>query len=166
MSAGRGKPGFCKICVHPAAQFLNARVEREGKDTFNAARASELAKQIDPDFKFNRQTWYSHLEHITHPLVTAADAARNSPVIVPKTTTGGLEMIRDVGLQNALADPTSITVDHALKAMTELNKKQTGTDNVLVLIAKVMSGEQSADTIVGEWSEVPALEEDPNGQHS
>ena len=166
MSAGRGKPGFCKICVHPASQFLNARVEREGKDVFNAARAAELAQTIDPDFKFNRQTWYSHLEHITHPLVTAAENAKKSPVVVPKTNTGVLEAIRDIGMKNAVEHPEDITVDHALKAAAELNKRQTGTDDVIVVFAKIMSGEQPAEIVVGEWSELPSSQEDPipNGQ--
>lgn len=153
MGLGQGKPGFCKICVHPGAQFLNARYEREGK-AFNAARAAEFAKQLDPTFSFTRATWYAHLEHITHPLVTAADAARSAPVLVPKTNTGVLEAIRDIGIKRAVENPDEVTVDHALKAASELNKKQAGTDNVLIVFAKVLSGEQPAETIVGEWSEV------------
>lgn len=153
---GQGKPGFCKICVHPAAQFLNARVERDGKDVFNAAKASAFAKELDPNLKFARQTWYAHLEHITHPLVTAADGARSKPVIVPKTNVGGLEMIRDIGLTRAAEHPEEVTIDHGLKAMAELNKQQRGTDDVIVVFAKVMSGEISPDEIVGEWKELPA----------
>jgi hypothetical protein len=163
VTRGQGKPGFCKICVFPGAQFLNARYERDGKDAFNAARALEFAKTLDPTFTFTRSTWYEHVKHITHPLVTAADAARNSPVVVPKTTIGGLEMVRDVALARAAEHPEEITIDHGLKAMAELNKKQAGTDNVLIVFAKVLSGEQPAEAIVGEWHEVGSADqqEDP-----
>lgn len=161
MSA-RGKPGYCKICVHPGAQFINARHARE---ELNAKQAVEFAKQLDPDFTFTRQTWYSHLEHITHPLVTAVDEARKNPVVVPKTNTGALEMLRDLGMKRAVEHPEEVTVDIGFKAAAELNRKQTGTDNVLILLAKVISGEQPADVIAGEWSEVPQIESEdtPHG---
>lgn len=159
--SGQGKPGFCKICVFPGAQFLNARHAREG---LNAKQAAEFAKTLDPSFGFTRQTWYAHVEHITHPLVTAADAARNAPVIVPKTNTGALEMIRDIGMKRAVEHPDEVTVDHAIKAASELNKREVGTDKVMVVLAKILSGEQPAEAIVGEWHEVPTeLLEDTNG---
>lgn len=159
VSNGQGKPGFCKICVHPAAQFLNARVEREGKDVFNAARAAELAKELD--LTFSRQTWYAHLDHITHPLVTAVEESKKNPVIAPKTTTGALEMIRDLGIKRAIENPEEVTVDHGLKAMAELNKKATSTDSVTIVLAKIMSGEVAPEVIVGEWTEaLPGSQED------
>lgn len=157
MSQGQGKPGFCKICVHPGAQFINARREREG-EAFNARLASDMASSLDPDFKFTRQTWYAHLDHITHPLVTAVEKSKRNPVITPKTTTGVLESIRDMGMQNAIENPETVTVDHALKAATELNRKGQTVDEVVIVMAKVMSGQVRAEEIVGEWREVPALE--------
>ncbi len=157
--SGKGKPGYCKICDHPAASFINGRREREG-EAFNAKLASEFAQTLDPDFKFTRQTWYAHLEHITHPLVTAHKRALANPTIVPKTTIGGLELIRDLGLQRAAEHPEEVTIDHGLKALTELNRKQATTDEVLVVIAKVLSGQESAEVIVGEWRELPPAQED------
>lgn len=159
---GQGKPGFCKICVHPGAQFLNKKVAQLGRDEFNAAKARSFAIELDPEFKFTRQTWYSHLEHITHPLVTAADAARSKPVVVPKTNIGGLEMIRDIALTRAAEHPEEVTVDHGLKALSELNRQQRGTDDVLIVFAKVISGDQPAEVIVGEWHEIPNKEDNPN----
>lgn len=158
MANGQGKPGYCKLCTFAGAQFLNARYEREGKDAFNAARALEFAQTLDPSFSFTRSVWYAHTKHITHPLVTAADAARNSPVVVPKTNVGALEMIRDIGMKRAVDNPDEVTVDHAIKAATELNKKQAGTDNVFIAFAKVLSGEQPAEIIVGEWREIGPAE--------
>lgn len=155
----RGKPGYCKICDFEGATFLN-RKHADDPEGFNAKRALEFAKTLDASFTFTRQTWYSHVEHITHPLVTAARAARNSPVVVPKTTTGALEAIRDIGMKNILDHPEDVTPDHALRAASELNKKQSGTDNVLIVLAKVLSGESSSEAIVGEWRELPAAQED------
>jgi hypothetical protein len=162
---GQGKPGFCKICVHPAAQFLNGRYEREGK-AFNAKVAADFAKTLDPKFTFTRQTWYAHLEHITHPLVTAVEESKRHPVVVPKTNTGVLEAIRDLGIRRAIENPEEVTVDHALKAATELNRKQTSTDEVLIVFAKVLSGEQPAEVIVGEWRELPPSEQEDSNVSS
>jgi hypothetical protein len=161
---GQGKPGFCKICVHPGAQFLNARRQRDGEE-FNAARALAFAKELDPKFTFTRQTWYSHLEHITHPLVTAVEESKKNPVIVPKTNTGVLEAFRDLGMRRALEHPEEVTPELGFKAAAELNKKQSSTDNVMVIFAKVLSGEQPAEFVVGEWTEaLPSSQEDqPDG---
>lgn len=156
MSKGAGKPGFCKICHFSGSRFINARHARE---EMNAKQALEFAKTLDPDFTFTRQTWYAHLEHITHPLVTAVAEAKKNPIVVPKTNTGVLEAIRDLGIRRAVENPDEVTVDHALKAAAELNKKQSGTDNVLIVFAKVLSGEQSAETVVGEWTEITTQEE-------
>ena len=163
MANGRGKPGFCKICIHPAAQFLNKRYEAEGED-FNAAKAARLAKEIDSDFSFSRQTWYSHLEHITHPLVTAVEDAKKHPVVVPKTNEGVLEAIRDIGMRRAAEHPDEVGVDHALKAASILAQKQPKSDSIVVLLAKVISASPPPEIIEGEFTEVtPVLttEEEP-----
>lgn len=158
----QGKPGYCKICDHPAAQFLNRKLEQDGEKVFNASRARELAQQLG--LIFGRDTWGEHKKHITAPLITHQKAALANPVIVPKTNVGVLEAIRDIGMKNVAEHPEEVTVDHALRAASELNKKQGGVDSVLIAFAKVLSGEQPAEVIVGSWQEVPALiEGEPSG---
>lgn len=152
----KGSPGACKICEWEGSAFLNRKYAAD-TEGFNAAKAAAFAKTLDPEFTFNRQTWYAHVTHITHPIVSAVKKASQNPIVVPKTNTGVLEAIRDLGIRRAVENPEEVTVDHALRAASELNRKQSGTDNVLIVFAKVLSGEVQAEAIVGEWSEAPAL---------
>lgn len=168
MSSGIGHRGYCRICDHPAAQFLNqkladAPLDKRGKSTFNAARAAEFALELG--LTFSRETWYSHVEHITHPLITHAKAAQSSPAIQPRTNQGVLEMIRDIGMKRALDNPDEVTVDHAIKAATALEAKKLGSDNVIILLAKFMAAQKpeeltGEEVIQGHWRELPAATEE------
>lgn len=159
--AGRGKPGYCKVCDHPAAPFLNKRYA-DDPEGFNAAKAAELAAQLD--LTFNRQTWYGHVKHITHPLVTRQREAQNSPVVVPKTNAGALEAIRDIGMQRIVENPEfSVDTDQTLKALSILEGRKESTASWMLILAKAMTGELPPELIEGEWREVPSPEEEPNG---
>lgn len=148
-----------KICDSVAGQFLNKQVEEDPKG-FSSMKARELGEQLG--ITFNRQTWYSHLRHITHPLISYQKAALADPVLVPKTNQGVLEAIRDLGMKRAAEHPDEVTVDHAIKAATALENRRLGSDNVIVMIAKWMSTSKpedlESDTIEGRWREVPAEE--------
>jgi hypothetical protein len=154
-AAGYGKPGFCKLCVSPYAAALNKQIEKG----LNAAECQRWAKELDEKFTFNRATFYTHRdEHITHPLIPAAEQARRNPVIVPRTNVGVLEAIRDIGRQRASEHPEEVTVDHALKAATALEQRKGGTDNIIILLAKAMQGAPmpvEAQIVEGEYREVP-----------
>jgi len=159
---GQGKPGYCKVCDSKAAEFLNAKVAADPKG-FNAAKAQEFALELVPDLTFTRQTWYEHVKHITHPLITHAKKAQESPAIQPKTNQGVLEMIRDIGMKRAMENPDEVTVDHAIKAATALEAKKLGSDNVIILLAKFMSQQKpeeltTGEVIQGNWRELPAEE--------
>lgn len=156
-SNGRGKPGYCKICDSPWADAVNKLVE-QGK---NEAETKRAIQAIDPTMTWNRQTFYKHAEHVTHPLVTYERKARDNPPIVPKTTRGVLEAIRDIGMKRAIDNPEEVTVDHALRAATELNRTEKKVDGVFVILAKAISG-QPQDVIEGEfYEELPETEEVP-----
>ena len=152
MSEGRGKPGYCKLCSSPYMDAINKLIA-QGK---NEGETKRTIQAIDPDFTWNRQTFYAHKDHITSPLVTHAEAARKNPVVVPKTTKGVLEAIRDIGMQRAVDHPEEVTVDHALRAATELNRTQKSGEGWQIVLAKLVSS-SAGDYIEGEWTEVPAL---------
>ena len=155
-AGGYGKVGFCSICVWPGAVFLNKRRIAEGEE-FNEPAARALAAQMDPDWHFpNRRVWYTHIkEHLHSPLVTAVENARKQTRELPKTTREGLEMIRDLGLEQAIERPDLVTVDHAIKAMDTLEKKAQGQSGLYLMLAAIQSGRDP--DLIGEYRELPAL---------
>ena len=164
MGTGAGHRGYCLVCDHAGAVFLNRRLEESeedarGRKVFNAARAQEFALELG--LTFSRETWYNHVKHITHPLITLAKAAQASPVIQPKSNQGVLEMIRDIGMKRAMENPEEVTVDHAIKAASALESRKLGSDNVIVMLAKFMAVAKpeeltGGEIIVGQWRELPA----------
>lgn len=133
--------------------------EADGKPMTPAA-CNEFMRMLDPDWKYDRHGWYTHIkEHLTSPLITAAQKTkRDGPKILPKSNDEALEMIRDIGMQNVIDNPESIGVDHALRAISEQEKKSKGPENLWVLLSRVQSGE-APETLIGEFQDVtPQLE--------
>lgn len=171
MSTGQGHRGYCRICDHPAAQFLNQKYEADppdakGKTGFNSAKAREFAATLD--LTFDRATWYSHVKHITHPLMSLVKAAQENPIVVPKTNQGVLEAIRDLGMKRAIENPEEVTIDHAIRAADILEGKKLGSETVIAVIARFMAAAKpeeivGEDIIVGRWRELPVEEGITNG---
>lgn len=158
--SGYGRLGFCKVCAHDGAKFLNAAIIRaEATKPMTAAEMLAYMRQLDPDFNYDRHGFYKHkADHLTSPLVTAVEKTRReSPKILPKSNDEALEMVRDLGMQSAIDNPESIGVDHALRAISEMEKKSKGPENLWVLLSRVQSGE-APETLIGEFTEVPQLE--------
>lgn len=160
---GRGKPGYCKICDSPYADAINKLIAQEK----NEAETKRTIQLIDSDFTWNRATFYAHKGHVTHPLVTHQKQALAEPAVAPKTTRGVLEAIRDIGMKRAIDNPEEVTVDHALRAASELNRTEKKTDDIRIVLAKIIAGGPT-EVIEGEFEEVPLLgteEEVPLGNH-
>jgi hypothetical protein len=137
-----------------------------GKDGLkNEGECRRAIKEIDPTFTWTRQTFYAHKEHITHPLVTAQQESRNHPVIIPKTNTGALEAIRDIGLRRAISHPDEVTIDHALKSVSILEARREKRDSVFVILAKAMTGQLPEIVIEGQYTVLPP-EEEPVGNQA
>jgi hypothetical protein len=121
----------------------------------NEGQIKRAVRELDPEAYWARPTFYAHKDHITHPLVTQAEAARRNPIIVPKTTAGALEMIRDVGMARIVAHPETISPDHTLKALSILESSKRPSANIFVLLAKQMQTgyNEPEEVIVGEWKE-------------
>lgn len=161
---GVGKPGFCVICAWPGAQFINRRYAND-PSAFDYGDFKAMAETMDPEWRVpSKPTWYRHKEHITAPLITEVEKARRNPAVVPKTSQGALAMIRDMGMQNAIERPETVTVDHAIKAAAELEKAKGGIRGVVMVLADMLGGAQTP-AIDGTWEEVPQLEsqEETNG---
>lgn len=148
---GASREGYCKLCSSPMAPALNKLIV-DGKNAADAQRTMEPL-----GLKFTRQTFYSHKEHVTHPLITAVEKAKRNPVVVPKSNTGVLEAIRELGMRKAIDNPDEVTVDHALKAASILQQSEKKGDNILVVLAKSVMADVSEDIagyIEGEYEEV------------
>jgi hypothetical protein len=151
---GFGRPGFCKLCAWEHEPELN-KLMKAGR---NAAQTAQWAKDKH-GFTFNRQTFYSHKGHITAPedkVIAYADREKRGlqPVIRNATNKQFLEAVRDIGYTQAMNDPESVSLDHALKAAGLLEQSKQKTGDITLVFAQVVTG-HSPDVIVeGEAREV------------
>jgi hypothetical protein len=153
-----GSKGSCKLCNSALSTQINRLIE-SGK---NEGQIKRAIREVDPEMTWARPTFYTHKDHITHPLVTQADAARRNPIVVPKTNRGALEMIRDVGMRKMAENPDIISPDHTLKAISIMEASKRPVENIFLVLAKLMQSntkEESDEIIVGEYT---VLEEEPN----
>lgn len=154
---GFGKVGYCKICADPQAAGPLIKAARDG---MNAKNAQELASTFG--LSFNRQTWYTHLEHAKttgQRLVQAAEKVRREGALTVRDiqkhdNTTVLEAIRDLGMARALENPEDVTIDQALKAAQILEqRKDKGGDSLNILVAFV-TGTDRPTVVVERPAEV------------
>lgn len=152
---GYGHPGYCRICSWEKVTELNRRA-RAGQ---NAAKIQEWAK--GHDFTFNRQTFYKHRnEHLASRadrMVQASLAIPDGEKIRNTTDEDVLRGIRDLGYASALANPESVTVNHALKAIATLTAAKQQPTNVLIVLARALTTPYAE--IEGEYADLPLLTE-------
>lgn len=144
-----GKTGFCSLCRHPKVKELNAVIKAGASFT---AALEEMEKH---SWRFSKATFYTHREHSTSALITDAEKARKNP-IVPQSNKAVLEAIRDLGMQKALSDPDSVTVNQALRAAAILADKESKQDSIYVVLAKAVQA-KPVEIIEGEFTEVTPL---------
>ena len=158
LKAGAGKQGYCKLCSinDPRVQDdFDKRVLDYKPDELNAW----LASRIEGHKAVNRQTIYRHRKHVQHPQDKLVQATKKRDLEhgkqKPKTTDEEfLDAVVSLGYNNAMADPESVTIDHALKAtqIKAQSKKQGQAHQTLVAIFTGQSSEP--DVIEGEVKEV------------
>ncbi len=144
---GFGSPGYCKICASSLLPQINKMIA-EGA---NAAKIARWAKEFN--FTFARQTLYAHKEHITDPRTSFVDKARRNPVIKKVSNNQFLEAIRDAAAAKAVEAPELVSIDHGLKAAQILQNDKKGADGIMLVLMKVMSGNQE-DVVEGEFTDV------------
>lgn len=150
------KTGYCSICKHPKVLLLNNAIAA-GKGYTKVSR--EMA---DFDWKFSKGTYLKHLDHVSSPLLTAAEEARKNPVIAPKSNRAVLEMIRDIGVQRAIDNPEEVGINHALRAAKILQDAEGKQESVLIILAKSLMG-PPPEIIEGSYKELITTEEVTNG---
>jgi hypothetical protein len=147
------KTGYCSICRQPQVKVVNDAIA--GGASFPAA----LERAQEKGFKFSKATFFKHKDHATSPILTDAENARKKS-IVPKNNRAVLEAIRDLGMQKALENPESVTVNQALRAASILAEKESRQDHILIVLAKALQQEgPPVEVIEGEFTELPRLEE-------
>jgi hypothetical protein len=111
---------------------------------------------------FAKATFLTHKKHVTHPLMTDAEAARAAAPL-PRSNRAVLEAIRDIGMQKALDNPDAVKVDHALRAAKILQDAEGKQETLLVLLAKAVQG-NPPEIIEGTYTELLETSEVSNGK--
>jgi len=109
----------------------------------------------------NRQTWYNHKPHASTAVekfvaTKTIQTSEGGDLAIKKTTnTEFLETIRDIGMTKAINDPSSVTLEQAIKATSILEgRKDKTSDYVKILIGIVTGHGPSLEVIEGEAKEV------------
>lgn len=148
--AGYGKPGYCKLCAFSEVGELNAHL----KEGWNARQINDWLNTFGT--RANRQTIYAHKSHITDPQDKLVAYAERAPVVIKNSSTEDfLQALQDIGFSKAVADPESVTIDHALKAaQIKVAAKKEG-DSIQIVLAQVFTGRlPHMDIVEGEAREV------------
>lgn len=155
--SGQGKQGYCKLCSFDDPR-LQDEFDKRVLDYTPKKLNDWLAGKVEGFKPVNRQTIYSHRDHVRHPkdrLVRAVQK-RTMEHGVQKQRVSEQEFLDAVikyGQANAEADPESITIDHALKAASlKMQSRQKGQAHQ-TLVA-IITGNVDDTVIEGEVKEV------------
>lgn len=143
------RTGFCKVCAWPNVKALNRQL--------NAGMTAEAAVQWCKQrgmTTLNIKTIYKHKGHSKHPsdaLVSYAD--RSLAGTVPAYSNQEvLAAMRDIGMANMAADPSTVSPGHALKAIELMERKNSTGQQLLDIIAKGMLGKPIKEMVIIEGS--------------
>jgi hypothetical protein len=134
---GFGQSGYCKVCDTRIVGEANGRL-KAGQTVAMVQRWAE-SKGV----KMHRTTWYRHVEHMKSgrdKVVQAARTVREVDKMTRVTNTEFLEAVRDLGYQNAQTNPESVNLNHALKAVQIMETTKDKGRDVLVILARAMTG--------------------------
>lgn len=155
LKSGQGHQGYCKLCSFsdPKVQDeFDKRVLDYSSTLLNEWLVNKGLKKV------NRQTIYSHREHVRSPQDRLVQATTRRDIAHGKqkartTDDELLDTIIQLGYDNAVANPDNVTVEQALKAVGI--KKQTNSKGGAhqVLVAIMTGNYQPEDIIEGEVEE-------------
>ncbi|MBA2703467.1 MAG: hypothetical protein H0U60_06425 [Blastocatellia bacterium] len=150
------KEGFCSLCKNPKVLLLNNAVAAGKGYTI-------VSREMEPmGLTFSKGTFLEHKRHITSPLRTLVDNARENPVLIPKSNRAVLEAIRDMGMLRAQEHPEEVSVNHALKAAKILQDAEGKQESVLVILAQAVQN-RPPEMIEGTYKELETQEVISNG---
>jgi len=144
--------GQCKVCKTSLKREINKRLARN--DSYPSI--IEWAKK--KDFSVSKPTLGKHKAHITDPMTTLVDQARADPAIKRVTVSEFRQALIDIGFQRALADPDSVSIDHALKASAQEDARKDKHVDVLMVVANRVTERlepPKPEALVGEYKEIP-----------
>lgn len=155
LKAGAGRQGYCKLCSfdEPKVQDgFDARVLDYSPKKLN----EYLAKHGIPPV--NRQTIYSHREHVRAPEDRVVNAKLKRDLEhgkQPRRTSESefLDAVIALGHENALLDPSAVTVDQALKA-TQIKSAAKAKGDAHQTLVAIFTGNYDPSVIEGEAKEV------------
>ena len=157
LKSGAGRQGYCKLCSfdeHTVQDAFDKRVLDLSPAKLNAWLKT---KGIDP---VNRQTIYSHREHVKAPEDRVVQAKQRRDLAhgkQPRRTSESefLDAVIALGHENALLDPASVTVDQALKA-TQIKQAAKAKGDAHQVLVQIMTGNynEPATVVEGESREI------------
>ena len=156
LKAGAGRQGYCKLCSfdEPTVQdAFDKRVQDYSPKQLNEWLKTKGIKPV------NRQTVYSHREHVKAPEDRLVQAKQRRDMVhgkQPRRTSESefLDAVIALGHENALLDPEAVTVDQALKA-TQIKQAAKAKGDAQQLVVAIFSGNYSPEMVIeGESQEV------------
>ena len=139
--------GSCKLCAFKKAKELNRRI----KQGWNAVQVLEWTEPLG--LTFDRKTFYKHRdEHAQHPADALVSYADHAVSLTEATVTPDqfADAIMQIGFQNAMADPSQVSINHSLKAASLLMAKKDPAQDLMKALIAVMHGARPADVVVIE----------------
>ena len=157
IKAGAGRQGYCKLCSIEPPELQDA-FDKRVLD-YSPAKLNDWLKTkgIDP---VNRQTVYSHREHVKAPEDRVVQARQRRDMThgkQPRRTSESefLDAVIALGHENALLDPEAVTVDQALKATQIKQAAKAKGDAHQTLVAIFTGNYDAPETVVeGESREI------------
>lgn len=137
-TAGFGKVGYCVLC-----SFKDAGTQRQFDQKTGSMWTPRQLNQwlTEHDLpNYNRQTFYSHRQHVLHPkdrMVSAVVKHERTVGTQPQKATDEqfLDSIISAGAQKVIDNPDDVTIDHAIRAVqVKAQAKAGGKDALAVLV--------------------------------
>ena len=144
------KTGYCSLCRADFVHQLNKQISAGAGYT---VALREVEKKF-PAASFSKGTFLRHKDHVTSALITEAEAARQSPVVVPQSNKASLELIRDLGIRKIIEDPSKIGVSQTIRAAQILAESEKKIDKIVVLLAKAVQSDFQSEVIESTYKEL------------
>jgi len=157
-SAGFGNVGYCKLCsiVDPEVQDkLDKRVGKKkpnGKYSYSATKVNAYLESQGVD-GVDRAVIYKHRLHVQHPkdrIVSAVEKHTIEKGVQPAQVSEDefLDSLISIGQTKIAADPDSVTIDQALKAVQiKKGSGKMGT-GIQVLVGLMTGGPKNDDVVI------------------
>ncbi len=157
--SGFGTAGYCKLCSITDPVLQDEYDKRTGtkandKYVYSPAALNDWAeKKGIPGLKVNRQTVYQHRLHVMHPndkVITAIEKREAEHGVQPQQASEDefIDALILQGQRKIAADPNSVTISDALKAVGIKKGTGKGSNAVTVLVGLMTGGPQETTIVV------------------